>query len=366
MSEEKRKPLVWIVDSERSALGESLSVFDAGCSAFRYFEAGEPFPGDGDPPDAVVFSAEIAGGPGGEAFARLRAETAGIPLLAAARVRSLAQAVAFFRAGADDYLSLPFDPGELADRLSAACAANIFAPPTVLVEVERLGSASGSADPVRIDRIAAVANLADGAGDEDILADLSREESRSEDPGGKDPGSGAAENELSDADKFRETDAGDSSGSGGPGEAEPEPVDGLPIPSLWEELPCGLVVFDSTGDPVFSNALALDLFGLDTLGGLRDALEPNRRLFKALGQNQNPLPDNQWPHAAAFKAKAARSAVVSIERSDRRRVWLRIDCLPHLTDGKVSRLSMTLVNMTGELPPPAGEPKRARKRRGAD
>jgi DNA-binding NarL/FixJ family response regulator len=353
MQEENDKPLVWIVDSERAALGECLPAFDRCCSAFRYLEAGEPLPFGEDAPDAILFSAEIAGGPEGERYLDLRAEARGIPLIAVAKVRSLAQAVAFFRAGVNDYLSLPLDPGELSRRLEAARYVRAYPSSTVLVEVEGSGSSAGT---VVLDRAVAledrdVSASAASGDDEDILAHLSREEA------GATPDAVPASDEPAVA-------------SGGTAEApaedleSAEPVDGLPIPSLWEELPCGLAVFDSMGNLVFSNSLALDLFGMETLADLQEALENGRHSLGAMGQNRKPLPDNRWPHVAAVKAKAARSAVVSLERPDRRRVWLRIDCLPHLTDGKVSRLCMTLVNMTGDLPPPAASRggKKAEKR----
>jgi hypothetical protein len=110
-------------------------------------------------------------------------------------------------------------------------------------------------------------------------------------------------------------------------------------------------VFDSLGNLVFSNNAGLELFGRDTLAGLQDALENSLSAFAAHGLNNKPFPDNQWPHILAVKTRTARSAVVSVETGDKRRAWLRIDCQPHLADGKIARLSMTAVNLTGELPP---------------
>lgn len=305
------KPLVWIIDSPRSPLAESLPVFEA-CSDYRYFAWNEPLPVEAEAPDAVFFSAEIEGGPGGAEFPRLRDGLAGVPLLACARVRSLAQAVAYFRNGAADYLSLPLDPEETAGRLAAALSGE--RPPAVMVELEAVDGDAPEA-------LFAVSDTEEGpdlAIGGDILAQLSKDESPA-----------IAMNED---------------------DSEPIAVDGLPIPSLWEELPCGLLAFDSEGNLVFSNGLALEMFGFDTLAALQDALDNRRSAFAARGANRKPLPDNQWPHSAAIRARAARHGLLSLERPDRSRVWLRMDCLPHLSDGAITRVTVTLVNMTGEIP----------------
>ena len=308
MTDLAAKPLVWIIDSLRGPLAESAAAVGA-CCGYRYFTSDDSLPDAADAPDAVLFSGEIEGGPGGEAFAYLRQRLAGTPLLACARVRSLAQAVAYFRNGAADYLPLPLDPGEIADRLAAAFAREV--PPAVMVELEALDGDGPDA-----------VSLAVGGDDDDILAQLSGEEQAA---AGIDDGNADSE-------------------------SEPVAVDGLPIPSLWEELPCGLLAFDSEGNLVFSNRLAMDMFGFETLGDLQDALDNRRSSFAARGVNRKALPDNQWPHSAAIRARTARHGLVSFERPDGSRVWLRMDCLPHLSGGSLARLTVTLVNMTGEIP----------------
>ncbi|MDR1535418.1 MAG: hypothetical protein LBU64_10030 [Planctomycetota bacterium] len=296
-------PLVWLLDSERGTLAECLDAF-ADWAEARLIAPDAGRPDWDNPPDAVFFSAEMAGGAGGEGFAELRREAGDVPLLAVARWRSLAQALDFIRAGADDYLPLPLERGEARERLRA-----------VLEKLER--RAFRRPDPDQ---------------EEDILAGM------------------AAEREASEAD-------------------EPEIVDGLPVPTLWEELPCGILVFDSAGNLVFSNSLGLSLFGHDSPAALREALESGLASFAAHATNRKPLADNQWPHILARKVRTARSAVLSIEKPDRRRLWLRIDCLPHLSEGEINRLSMTIVNLTGELPdfvpPPIHPdgPKRKNRRR---
>ena len=298
MIEESTTPRLWLIDSDRKPLAECLAAF-RGWSDALYLgpDAGEP---DWNaPPDAVFFSAEINGGADGEAFARLCEAAAGIPLLAVARLRSLTQALAFFRAGVDDYLPLPLDGSEARTRLEAVLdRIHRRALESVLIEVEPL-------DPEPV---------IDGAGSA-VIQDVP------ETP------------------------------TGGDCEDEPEPVDGLPIPTLWEELPCGLLVFDSVDNLVFANSLGLELFGRSSLAELQDAFENRPSAFAAHAANNKPLSDNQWPQVLARKTRTARSAVVSVERPSGRRAWLRIDCLPHLSEGKVNRLSMTVVNLTGELPP---------------
>ncbi len=321
MTANVHKPLVWIIDSPRTPLAEFVYLFEE-MSECRYYPYDHPLPLDLELPDAVFFSAEIEGGADGKAFAELSRNLEGVPLLAAAKVRSLAQAVAFFRKGIVDYLSLPLDPEEVAERLEAALArgSGILAP-AVMVELEALDNADDA------EKIVLKLEETGGAGDDldgDILAQLSERE--------------AVVQEIAEtADQEADAD-------------EPEPVDGLPIPSMWEELPCGLLVFDSQGNLVFANGLGLELFGFATLAELQDALDNNRTAFAAFGANKKALPDNQWPHTAAIRARAARHGFVSIERPDKRRVWLRMDCLPHLSDGAITRVTMTLVNVTGEIP----------------
>ncbi len=325
MPETTEKTNLWLIDSERKPLAECRAAFD-GWADVLYLEPDGGEPDWTAPPDAIFFSAEIAGGAEGEAFAQLREAASGIPLLAVAGLRSLTQALAFFRAGADDYLPLPLDEGEARERLEAVLEkARRRALEAVLLEVEAVDPDSAPAGPDQPDILETLAPAAAPAAPE----------------------------------PEREPDADD----------DPEPVDGLPIPTLWEELPCGLLVFDSVGNLVFANSLGLELFGHASLAELQEALENRPSSFAAHAANHKPLPDNQWPQVLARKARAARSAVVSIEKPDRRRVWLRIDCLPHLAEGKVNRLAMTLVNLTGELPaltPPASPPPREAKPRGRE
>jgi CheY-like chemotaxis protein len=306
-------PLVWIVDSQRSPLagcGPALAPW----ATVEYFPHDHP-PGDWTaPPDVIFFSAEIPGGAGGEPFALLTDAANGIPLIAVARLRSLAQAVAFFRAGAADYLSLPLEEEDARARAAAAMErAAALAMRGMVVELEPIDPDPGEISlRLRPSTTPAVPPAGD---DEDILAELRPAQSAP------------------------------------PGEDEPVAVDGLPIPTLWEELPCGVVVFDSNANLVFSNTLAMDLFGFASLADLQDALENSLAGFNAHAANHKPLADNQWPHILSAKTRTPRSAVVSVEKPDRRRSWLRIDCLPHLHGGQLNRLSMTLVNLTGELPP---------------
>lgn len=322
------KPLIWLLDSERSPLAPSLEVFD-GWADMVYVPAGQE-PDWDTPPDAIFFSAESKGGAAGEWFTALSQAAGGIPLIAVTRLRSLAQAVAYFRAGALDYLSLPLEEEDARERLEAALERSAqLAMQGVMVELESLDQDPGD---VSLSLVApddpALAPPPPPGQEEDILAQLS---GHAKEAGQAAPPAPPPAFQMDE-------------------DAEPVVVDGLPIPSLWEELPCGLLVFDSNGNMVFSNSLGLDLFGYESLAELQEALDNRRDGFAAHGANHKPLPDNQWPHVLAAKTRISRSAVMSIEKPDKRRVWLRVDCLPHLSEGKISRLSMTLVNLTGELP----------------
>ncbi len=332
----EQKPLVWLIDSQRSPLADCRDAITPWADV-AYFAHDDNPPDWENPsgafPDALFISAEIMGGPDGAAFRELRERAGNAPLVIVARLRSLAQAVAFFRAGAADYLSLPLDEDDARERAEAAFErAAALAMRGVMIEVEPVGDDTGEIS-LRLAAAPAVGGFpappplpppaipGEKGEDEDILARLDPEPEQQ-------PGA-----ETKD------------------GEDEPVAVDGLPIPTLWEELPCGVMAFDSNGNLVFSNTLAMGLFGYDSLAALQEALENRREDFKAHGANHAPLQDNQWPHILSAKTRTARSAVVSIVKPDRRRIWLRIDCLPHLHRGQMNRLSMTLVNLTGELPP---------------
>lgn len=308
---DRQKPLLWLIDSVRSPLASCREAIESWAD-IAYFPPDAPPREWSASPDAVLFSAEMKGGPEGEPFQDLVSSVEDIPLIAVARLRSLAQAVAYFRAGVTDYLSLPLDEDDARERVFAALdRAAALVMRGMMVELEPVDQDPGEVS-LTLRPSAVQSPLIND--DEDILARLNPA-------------------------KPEET------------EDEPTAVDGLPIPSLWDELPCGVMVFDSTANLVFSNALALGLFGFASLAELQEALENRRADFKAYAVNQKPLPDNQWPQILAGKTRTARSAVVSIERPDRRRSWLRIDCLPHLHDGQITRLCMTIVNLTGELPP---------------
>lgn len=312
-------PLVWLVDSERNPLSECLGAFTPWAETLHI--AHGTAPDWAALPDAIFFSAEIPGGPQGQLFADLLQAAGPVPLLAVARLRSLAQAVAYFRTGAADYLSLPLEEDDAHERFDAALQRSTdLAMQGVMVELEPVDQ-----DLAEISlslRPSTPEEPEEAAEEEDILAHLQ--------PPPPPPVPPVQEEEDND---------------------EPEPVDGLPIPTLWEELPCGLLVFDSSANLVFANSFGLELFGHTSLAELQETLETHRSDLDAHAANHHPLPDNQWPHIIAAKTRTARSAVVSIVKPDGRRSWLRIDCLPHLADGTMSRLSMTLVNLTGELPP---------------
>ncbi|MCC8180248.1 MAG: hypothetical protein LIP23_04970 [Planctomycetes bacterium] len=371
MSSEQPQPYFWVLDSEREPLAGSIGVFEL-LGDMDYVGPQGEVPDWEERPDAVFVSAELPGGSRGDKFARLVEEAGQIPILVVARLRSLAQAVGFFRAGARDYLSLPLDAHEAEERLTAAMEETVRqqALHELLMQLADTAMEPAGPDdpaqPASDDILAAldeeiaevVPDLVVAAGNP-ALADLAARETAAMPLLIRTEENGAAADPMDSADTTQpdqteeperlECEKEESDESEPP--EEPEAVDGLPIPTLWEELPCGLLVFDSNANLVFSNSLALELFGKPSLAELQDALENDIAGFSAYGNNHKPLPDNQWPQAVAAKTKLPRSAVISIEHPDRRRQWLRIDCLPHLHEGKVTRLSMTLVNLTGEIAP---------------
>lgn len=387
-----------MIDSERTPLIHCRKAIEEWAD-ITYFEG---LPNDDDwnsPPEIIFFSAEIPGGSAGKTFENLVEKTHAIPIVAISKVRSLAQAVGFFRAGAADYLTLPLDEDDAREALERA---ENWQSPRFMVELEPIDHDTGEISlsltsvceqheeneeriPPTNDAISSLDDQIDGDDgdkDDDILAHLP-------------PTPPPDENERKDYTPYAytgefindatlhelETQAeilGENAASRmdcrdktiiphhhdlapeSKDEEEPVAVDGLPIPLLWDELPCGLLVFDSEANLVFANQPALELFGRQTMVELEDALENNRSSFNALANTQKPLPDNQWPHVLAAKTRTARSALVSIEKPDKRRLWLKIDCRPHLHGGEMSRLLFTAVNMTGDLPPVASaEPQTA-------
>lgn len=317
MSATSGTPRLWIIDSVRETLADALPDLENAVEC-RYFRFGEMLPEE-NLPDAMVVSSDLPGGATGNEFGRLVTEWAQIPVLVASKLRSLTQALAFFRRGAADYLPLPLTVEEWEERIAEALermntAAAVSA---VLMEVEPVEDSD--------DILATLADSDESVAEVDVVPEAVAEQ-----------------------------------------EPEPEAVDGLAIPMMWDELPCGLAVFDSNHNLVFCNQLALDLFGIASLAELQDMLDAHQTDLSAYGQNNKPLPNNQWPHLLAFKSRSSRSGILSLERADKSRVWLRMDCLPHLSDGAVSRLTMTLVNVTGEVPPLhlSTEPKPAAPKRG--
>ncbi len=385
------RPKVWIIDTEHEGLESARAVLADWAEPVYY-----PYPtrpgNDASLPDAILFSAEMKGGADGVHFTELAALAANVPLIAVSRLRSLAQAVAYFRAGAADYLSFPLDENELRERIAAAVerAANAHMH-GVMVELEAVDPDPGviqlrlSASPQDEQVPEEMANtdadtepaVEPRLEDEDILAQISSpdhdnttldsrnqsdqilvDETQDTEPtknrDGTIPDSepiAPAEAEISDLTDIQAGYGEEEPNVTADDAEEPEIVDGLPIPTLWEELPCGLLVYDSSGNLVFSNQLGLELFGSSSLADLQDALENRRSDFRAYGASHHPVAENHWPQEMAWKTGTPRSAVLSVELPNRRRSWLRIDCLPHLNDGAITRLSMTVVNLTGELPP---------------
>lgn len=370
----QEKQAVWLIDSKRTPLAQCREAIEPWADVVYFQDA--PTPEDwNNPPDLIFFSAEISGGAHGDKFSNLLLNADSVPLVAIAQLRSLAQAVSFFRAGVADYLSIPIDEDDAKERATVALErAAALSVPGFMVELEPL-----DADPGEISLAVTSAvphpevttcDDSDAAflavdPEEDILAELPPDSCVGQGlPDGLEQKPAEASSEggstdISESDGQFDADdpylsqADDSATQ--KDDEDPVVVDGLPIPLLWDELPCGLLVFDSEANLVFANQPALELFGQSTLVEFEDALENNRGAFNALAANHKPLPDNQWPHLLAAKTRTSRDAVISIEKPDRRRLWLKIDCRPHLHDGEISRLLLTAVNLTGDLPSVAAE-----------
>jgi PAS domain-containing protein len=304
-------------------------------------------------PDAVFFTADLGEIDGLPGLEQLRRHLPDTPLLAVARVRSLAQAVDLFRRGVADYLSLPLDLAEVQERLAVAITTANSQLAAVTVEFEALDADPGDwrLSLSQVEESPAAPPLAGEAGEEAEPVEETQPVEAGEPVEEKEPGEAARPvEEAEPGEAGEEEEAGETVEKTQP--VEPvEAVDSLPVSSLWDELPTGLLVFDAAGSLAYVNRLGLELFGFASLGELRQRLESGLASFAARGPNRKPLPDNHWPHVLAIRSRAERHGLVYLERPSGRRVWLRLDCLPHLHAGVVTRTSVTVVNLTGELPP---------------
>ncbi len=72
-----------------------------------------------DPPEAVILDLMLPGLPGEEVLPRIREEAPGTAVIVASAKDNVNVKIDLLRAGADDYLTKPFDNGELLARLTA-------------------------------------------------------------------------------------------------------------------------------------------------------------------------------------------------------------------------------------------------------
>lgn len=336
MSNNSEPLRVWVVDSDKSTLAESVPVLaqlgDCKCFSFPQTEA------EGlTIPDILLVSAEIEGGAEGEFFSALIKKFRDIPVIIAARVRSFAQALSFFRSGAADYLTLPLELMETAERLEAALLKRAKAgesdPVEVAVEVEEtIGEM-----PRNLSLVVESFRQLPCAEDDDILAALPTEDDPTQNPPSMiDTGSAPSQHEGEPASVIQ---------------IDEEKSRQATQAEILEQLPCGYMALDLDGNLTVANAIAMETLGYDSLAELQDKWDSRRGEFGACGLNGKEIGSAHWPDMQALKSKARRSGCISVERPDNRRIWLRIDCLPVLSEGRVRYVAVTLTNVTDDHPP---------------
>jgi two-component system, OmpR family, KDP operon response regulator KdpE len=114
------KPRVLVVDDEGQILRALRVVLrDAGFDAVPASTVQEALDAAAvQPPDAAIVDLVLPDGDGIDVTRRLR-EWSAVPILVLSAVGDEAQKIAALEAGADDYVTKPFHPGELVARLRA-------------------------------------------------------------------------------------------------------------------------------------------------------------------------------------------------------------------------------------------------------
>lgn len=115
-----------------------------------------------------------------------------------------------------------------------------------------------------------------------------------------------------------------------------------------ELIPCGFMLLDGEGGLIAANRAALSLFGADSEDALRGILARQAETAQPLDENGGPLCPENWPPRKAAREKCHRARTVSVRRTDRTRVWLRIEARPEVSGGRVEHIAVTLSNVTDE------------------
>ncbi len=257
------RPRLLVCDDPAQTLEEELPLFRDLGWACTYVQSVDDLSGGELQPDAVILSGRLPGGPEGRAFARLQRAFPHAPLLVVASVRSLSTAVAFFRAGADDYLSMPLARDETRQRLTAALEGGRRAGAHAVSEVS--------------------AELAGG----EVLA--------------------------------KRTGA-----TSIPGRA---PAEGGPLREGCidlEALGCGVWVCDGEGRLVAANAAALSLVARPSREDLGRCVARPIEVWEPLDARGCLLSPEAWPPFRALKDHAPRAGTMSLLRPDGTRVRVHL------------------------------------------
>ena len=260
----EERPRLLVCDDPAQTLEEELPLFRDLGWACTYVQSADELSGEEVQPDAVILSGRLPGGPEGRAFARLQRIFPHAPLLVVASVRSLSAAVAFFRAGADDYLSMPLAPEEIRQRLAAAR------------ESGRRPGAQGVAEV-----------KAEPVGDA-VVPERTEE-------------TGAARRAPADDGPF---------------------CDGR---IDLEALGCGVWVTDAEGRLAAANTAALAMLARPSREDLGRCLARPIEVWEPLDVRGRLLSAEDWPPFRALKDHAPRAGTMSLLRPDGTRVWVHMD-----------------------------------------
>ena len=120
--------------------------------------------------------------------------------------------------------------------------------------------------------------------------------------------------------------------------------------SLMESLDTGIVVHDASGTPLFANAAAMRMLGIDDGQLLRDALNPVAWLV--VDADGREIERAQFPHRRAIDGgQIVRSTVIGMHHRERRSLtWLSVTVVPQFApDGDVPEQVLSLLQDITEM-----------------
>jgi CheY-like chemotaxis protein len=270
--------------------------------------------------DLLLACSELPGGAGGKEFRRIMKTAAGLPVVVVAHVRSLSDALSYFRAGVADYLPAPLSDTELGERIDSALAhpLDTWCEPFDAEACE------------------------DSNGDEDAnpAAALPVEQDTEDDTDSLSP------QELAD-DSGAPAEAPATSGNPAANDSNVKNHDTY-AESAYAGLPVGVLKFSGDGELLLANPAALRILGRDA-ASIRGAFAPGIAAageLELIDLNGHAVRSDLWPPALCLKEKAARGRTLGLTRPDRLRVRLRIDATPTLNNGLVKEITVTVCNVT--------------------